>query len=385
MFETSSDLISQLLRDTVAELDIPPDLRAAATREYRRVGNWLAAHADGDAGWVVYPQGSFLLNTVVLPEDRDEYDVDTVCRRELDKRATTQAKLKHEVGGALAGYVGAHRRLPDGPIGQKERNRCWTLRYDRSLRFHLDVLPAIPNLEARPDGILITDRELREWQRSNPLAFAAWFRLQAETEFLTKRARLAEAAHTAPQEIPEWEVKTTLHRVVQVLKLHRNEHFRADLDSRPASILVTTLAALAYRGEQSLYDAMLQTVELMPQYVTRTPTGLWVPNPVEPRENFADRWREHPELARHFFGWLDRLGDDLRDAAANRGIDKVAARLQESFGAQPVEKAVGRLGDAYRRTREAGALTLAPASGLLTTGPGVRVRNHGFYGGSRHP
>src|SRR4051794_22957825 len=159
MFETSSDLISQLLRDTVAELDIPPELRAAATREYGRVGNWLAAHADGDAGWVVYPQGSFLLNTVVLPEGRDEYDVDTVCRRELDKGATTQAKLKHEVGVALAGYVSAHRRQPDGPIGQKERNRCWTLRYDRSLRFHLDVLPAIPNLEAQPDGILITDRE----------------------------------------------------------------------------------------------------------------------------------------------------------------------------------------------------------------------------------
>ena len=81
----------------------------------------------------------------------------------------------------------------------------------------------------------------------------------------------------------------------------------------------------------------------MPEYVTHTPSGLWVPNPVEPREKFADRWRDQPELARHFFGWLDRLGDDLRDAASHRGIDKVAARLQESFGAEPVEKAVGRL------------------------------------------
>src|SRR3954452_2080359 len=157
VFDTSSDLISQLLRDTVAELDISPDLRRAATREYERVGNWLARHADGDAGWVVYPQGSFLLNTVVLPEGRDEYDVDTVCRREIDKRATTQAKLKYEAGGALAGYIDAHRLMPEGPLGQRERNRCWTLRYDRSLRVHLDVLPAIPILEASPDGILITD------------------------------------------------------------------------------------------------------------------------------------------------------------------------------------------------------------------------------------
>lgn len=385
MFETATELISQLLRGTVAELDIPGELRAAATQEYTRVGNWLSAHADHGAGWIVYPQGSFLLNTVVLPAWGDEYDIDTVCRREIDKHATTQTTLKHGVGDALSNYVDGHRQLPDGPIGRKERNRCWTLRYEGSLRFHLDVLPGIPNPETPPDGILITDRELREWQRSNPLAFAAWFKRQTEPEFITKRARLAEAARTPPQAIPEWEVKTTLHRVVQILKVHRNEHFREDLDARPASILVTTLAAHAYRGEQDLYDALLQTVALMPQYLTRTDNGLCAPNPVEPRENFADRWRDQPRLEREFYAWIDRLGEDLRDAASQRGIDKVASRLQESFGAQPVEKAVGRLGDTYQRVREAGALSLAPASGMLSAGRGIPVKDHGFYGGADRP
>src|SRR6266511_3427191 len=109
MFDTTSNLISRLLQDTVAELDIPLPLREAATREYERVGNWLAAHADGGAGWAVHPQGSFLLNTVVLPAGGDEYDVDTVCRREIAKDATTQVKLKHEVGAVLSDYIGAHR------------------------------------------------------------------------------------------------------------------------------------------------------------------------------------------------------------------------------------------------------------------------------------
>lgn len=385
MLDTTSDLISRLLHETVAELDIPLPLREAATREYQRVGNWLAAHADGNAGWVVYPQGSFLLNTVVLPAGSDEYDVDTVCRREIAKEATTQFKLKSEVGDALSAYVEAHRHLPEGPTGRKERNRCWTLRYDRSLRFHLDVLPAIPNPETRPSGILITDRELREWQRSNPLAFAAWFKRQAEAEFVAKRLRLAEAARTEPQAIPEWEVKTTLHRVVQVLKLHRNEHFANDLDARPATVLVTTLAALAYRGEQNLYDGVLQAVDLMPQYVQEGPGGLLVPNPVEPRENFADRWRHRPELATRFFEWLGQLTDDLRDAESRRGLDRVAARLSESFGAPPVEKAVGRLGDSYRQTRETGRLGFATTSGLLSTSAGIPVRNHDFYGDGRGP
>jgi len=381
MLETRSDLISQLLSHTVAELDISPELRAAATAEYERVGNWLAAVADGDAGWVVQPQGSFLLNTVVRPSGSDEYDLDAVCRREIEKHQTTQAKLKYEVGDVLLDYRNAHHDLPDAPTGLKERNRCWTLRYPASLRFHLDVLPAIPNRESPPSGILITDRELHAWQRSDPQAFAAWFKLQAAAEFITKRARLAEAAHTAPEAIPEWEVRTTLHRLVQVLKLHRNEFFRANLDARPASILLTTLAAHAYTRERNLYDAAMQAVELMPQYIERTREGYFVPNPVEPRENFADRWRHEPELARGFFGWLDRLGENLREVGSVQGgVDKVAARLQESLGEQPVAKGAGRLADNYRRTRAVGALTFAPASGMLTTGQGTPVRNHDFYG-----
>lgn len=385
MLDTTSDLISRLLTDTVAELDIPLPLRRAATREYERVGNWLAAYADGDTGWIVHPQGSFLLNTVVLPIDSDEYDVDTVCRREITKESTTQATLKHEVGGVLARYVTAHQDLDDGPLGCTERNRCWTLRYDAALRFHLDVLPGIPNPETPPNGILITDRKLREWQRSNPLAYAAWFKLQAESEFVAKRMRLAEAAHTAPQAIPDWEVKTTLQRVVQVLKVHRNEHFADDLDSRPPSILLTTLAAHAYRGEQNLYDAVLQAVELMPDYVQNGATGLLVPNPVEPRENFADRWRHDPDLADQFFGWLDKLGEDLRDAESRRGLDRVAARLSESFGEQPIEKAIDRLGDLYRRTRETGGLGFTATSGLLSTSGAIPVRNHDFYGDVGEP
>jgi hypothetical protein len=385
MFDTPSALISRLLRDTVAELDIPLELHQAATHEYERVGNWLAANADGLAGWVVHAQGSFLLNTVVLPSGIDEYDVDTVCRREIDKESTTQAKLKHEVGDVLSAYVDAHRHLPNGPKGRKERKRCWTLGYPHSLRFHLDVLPAIPKPDGGPTAILITDRELREWQFSDPLAFAAWFKHQAAAEYVAKRLRLAEAARTAPQQIPEWEVKTTLHRVVQVLKLHRNEYFRNDLDSRPASILITTLAAHAYRGEQDLYDAVLEAVELMPQYVQESPGGVMVPNPVEPRENFADRWRHHPELRARFSDWLEQLGEDLRDAESHRGLDKVAARLSESFGEQPVEKAVGRLGDAYRQTRETGRLGFATTSGLLSTTGAIPVRNHDFYGDGGRP
>lgn len=340
----------------------------------------MACYADGDAGWVVYPQGSFLLNTVVLPFGADEYDVDSVCLREIAKESTTQQRLKDEVGSVLEDYRRAHAHLADGPLVLEPRSRCWTFGYRSSLRFHLDVLPAIPNSEAGQTAILITDRDLHEWQRSDPRGFARWFQSQAATEFEAKRALLAEAAHTEPAAIPSWEVKTTLQRVVQVLKLHRNEYFADDLDARPASIMITTLAALAYQGQQELYDAVLDAAAKMPGHIQEGPNGYSVPNPVEPREDFADRWRRHPEQASRFFAWLAALGEDLREAESSRGLDRVTARLSESFGSGPVEKAAARLGDSYKHAREQGALGFAGATGLLSTAGQTPVRKHDFYG-----
>lgn len=379
-FDSSSQLISRLLAGTVAVLDIPPELRRAATGEYERVGNWLADYVDGDTGWVIFPQGSFLLNTVVLPRGADEYDVDSVCLREMGKEQTSQRRLKYEVGEALEEYRRAHTHLPDGPTVIEERSRCWTNCYPANQRFHLDVLPAIPNLERGGTAILITDRNLHEWQRSDPRAYAAWFADQARAEFLEERLRLAEASRTEPAAIPDWEVRTVLQRVVQVLKVHRNNYFADDLDSRPASILVSTLAAHAYSGERNLYDAVLEAAERMPDFIQQGPHGYSVPNPVEQREDFADRWRRHPDQARRFFEWLSQLGEDLHEAESTRGLDRVASRLQESFGEEPVEKAAEGLGDEYRTAREEGKLGFAASTGVLSTAGAIPVRRHDFYG-----
>ncbi len=103
MLDSTTEIISQLLQGTVETLDIPEDLRVTAVKEYEYVGNWLADHADvGGDGWLVYPQGSFLLGTVVRPYGFDHYDLDAVCRRGIAKESTTQAALKADVAASCA-------------------------------------------------------------------------------------------------------------------------------------------------------------------------------------------------------------------------------------------------------------------------------------------
>lgn len=379
MYDTTANPVSQLLGAAVESLDIPEDLFRAAATEYADVGGWLADRADPNGeGWEVYPQGSFLLGTVVRPQGRDEYDVDLVCRRSIDKQSTTQAALKAEVGDALDAYVGSRDGESGAPDGCDERKRCWTLTYEKA--FHLDVLPAIPDLEGPPTGIMLTDRDLLEWQYSDPKAYAEWFRGRMLEEFRAERHRLAEAARTDPEDIPESLVKTTLQRVVQVLKCHRDLHFADELDQRPASILITTLAAHAYAGEQELYDALLQTVRVMPDYIAYDGQSWSVSNPVQERENFADKWADEPERAERFHRWLAQLDADLREADGLRGLDRIASRLSESFGAGPVEQAARRLGEGYRTERQGGRLGFAPASGVLSGAGQTKVKDHDFYG-----
>ncbi len=379
MFNTTPEMISNLLEGAVEELDIPPELHRVAELEYHRVGSWLADHADtGGEGWRVYPQGSFRLGTVVQPEGSDEYDLDAVCVRALAKDSITQARLKAEIGRVLGRYVSARAGDADGPLEHEERKRCWTLFYRAA--FHLDVLPAIPNPETLPSGILLTDKTLSHWQYSNPTAYASWFKACMSRELVAKRVRLAESQRIPPEQIPISSVKTTLQRVVQVLKTHRNRYFAEDLDSRPASILITTLAAHAYQGERDLDDAVLDTAREMPNHIGYDGNIWLVPNPVEPRENFADKWSAHPELAVAFYGWLERLQEDLQDARESEGIDRAVMRLSESFGERPIAKAAARLGETYRDGRDRGVLKFAAGSGILSASGSIPVRQHSFYG-----
>jgi hypothetical protein len=198
-------------------------------------------------------------------------------------------------------------------------------------------------------------------------------------ELIEKQVRLAEAERVPPEQVPFHTVKTTLQRVVQVLKVHRNRYFADDLDSRPPSILISTLAAHAYEGEALLDQAVLDTVRAMPGLVGYENDRWLVLNPVEPRENFADKWAEKPELATAFYEWLDRLEEDLLTARETEGIDRTVVALSESFG-EPIRKAAAAIADGYRFERERGTLRFSTATGALSLAGELPVRKHGFYG-----
>jgi hypothetical protein len=370
--------ISGLLEKGAASLDLPLDLDEEAVRQYGLVGEFLSDQAE-IADWEIYPQGSVRLGTVVRPIiGSGGFDLDMVCSVHLSRTSTSQADLKQRVGEALDLYLEASRGEDGAPTECKPSRRAWTLYYPSD--FHMDVLPALPDLEAPPTGIILTDKDLRDWQHSDPIAYADWFRGRMQLEFEAKRRALASEMRKSVEQVPEFLVRTTLQRVVQTLKRHRDIYFLGDLDDRPPSILITTLVAQAYRGEDDLLSAVLATAQAIPSHIGTDELGRdCVMSPVAD-ENFADKWNDYPERKHKFRAWLDHVGRDLDEAQGERGLPNVVARLSASFGEEPMVKAAKSLGIETRELRESGKLAVTGAAATLTARAGTTIRPHGFYG-----
>lgn len=383
MTATTMNPLSALLAGAVDLLDIPPHLRDVVIARYQDVGQFLAE--NGGARSSVYPQGSFLLGTAINPPQQTEYDIDLVFRDGMTKDDTSQADLKERVGGMLEAYNDYKIGTDDAPDKFSEKRRCWTLSYSSS-GFHLDVLPAVidNDFTKSQNGILLTDTKLRPWQHANPKDYAIWFRGQSE-EMRRKIAASASAEKVA--DVPNWVVRSTLQRLVQVLKWHCYLDFADDVDNRPPSILITTLAAHAYRGQDDLSNAILEVIDGMPNFITRS-NGRWlVLNPAQPKENFVDKWNEFDTAHRRqkFNGWLRRVQRDIEIAAsaANSGLDVLVDRLSHTFDRKVLEKSAANWARTTVDLREHGKLGIASSTGALVIGSTRPTPPHGFYGRGR--
>jgi len=310
---------NRIIEEIAASIDIPDSAYEKAEARYKDLGAWFGRKEARcfNHNPHVFTQGSFRLGTVIHPVDSDgEYDLDMGCRLRtgLTKANITQQQLKEMVGADLEDY-----RVARGiKQGLESKHRCWRLKYADTLKFHLDTVPSIPETFERRQlikeaivrtnvsadlalrladltGAITDDRKLNyrsidnDWHLSNSEGLAIWFesRMKTATTLMESRARQAKAVKI--DDLPAYRWKSPLQRCVQILKRHRDIEFANDPDGKPASVIITTLAARAYQGEAEIADALNTILSTMGTLVS--PTTPRVPNPVNPAEDFTDRWR----------------------------------------------------------------------------------------------
>lgn len=356
-----SDQLDRFLHAAIEQLDISPADTCRVLTHHRGLGkflsNYWAVHA---APSCIYLQGAMRLGTVTrIIHRNDEYDIDAVFRLDLARPSISQSELRLEIGNVLDEFVYSR---PGGHPWRDEGTRCWTLRYPKrhwaprypNQRFHLHILPALRRPQAKTSNeLLVADRKLVEWRPSNPIDYANWFYDKVKEGSDDPRTVELLIDDVAAFGAPRQAERTTLQRAVQALKRHRDRYFANDLQNRPTSMVVTTLAAMAYSGKSTLLEVLRDIVATMPELVRGEHGGYLIANPVQPEENFADSWAEYPHRPKRFFEWMAQARADLSLLDHNGGMDDVYRVVAKALGEQPAQHAARSI-DAKPKNRKPG-------------------------------
>ena len=363
-----------ILEKILEAIELPESAYEKAEGRYKDIGEWLHRDESSCAQFEpkISPQGSFRLGTANRPSKQEEYDLDMNCNLQvgITKDNVTQAQVKNLVGADLEQYRKARGIQED----LAEKRRCWRLEYADDVSFHMDIVPCIPEeteqrklLEKRmlessnfndslaekvaELAVSITDNsdpqyQLRtpDWRSSNPEGYAQWFESRMRLAESVLNQRMLEAKASI-EELPNFRWKTPLQMVIKLLKRHRDIMFEGDEDSQPISIIITTLAAKAYSGESDLVLAMENILYRMGTFVSDTVPR--VPNPVNPEEDFADKWYspDHRQfrLEENFQRWLIQAQADFEALRSGENVKNILEAAKRGFNVNMEKHHVERM------------------------------------------
>lgn len=266
-----------------------------------------------------------------------------------------------------------------------------------------------------------------EWKQggSNPEGYAQWFDhkktccpeyvqaslKQKEAIFEGTLNKQGQRIFASITDVPDALVRTPLQRAIQILKRHRDSYFKNNSDNKPISMIITTLSARFYNNERDVYSTLVNVIQEITdfaQYLSSDhkyslnvresqnmvddwdgyiPTidkpifklkGEWyIPNPVNPEENFADRWDDKKATA--FFDWLVRLKQDFDLALQQKGFVKIAGVLEPIFGSGPVKNAFIKIGQNARIELDNKLIRTTAKTGSISSKGTINNPKHIFH------
>jgi len=310
--------LSKLFDESENKFTITQTAYDELEKTVKDVGNLF----DDIRGVKTYLQGSFAYGTIIRPyrNDKDgDYDIDLVIE-------FPEAYLSKDAE-CVKGLVGKYLKMSNHGDRLEEGKRCWTLDYSdekyTNVAFHLDVLPSVSAdirnaNELQNTEIKITNRGddgNYSWSSSNPRGYRRWLsdidnrhcnevRMKPSLSVETDLNRVADPVDTTP-----------LRSAIKILKRSRDVFFskRDDSEFSPVSIIITTVVAKIIDSDEMKYNTVAPILDKI-IYNLRSAgpknNGSWaLLNPVDSKENFADRWNYDERYVLAYNQWCSYLID----------------------------------------------------------------------------
>ena len=325
--------IDEKLRLIADEIDLTETEFLAVQSAYKKVGNWLSSpdSATQKYDFLIYPQGSVKIGTVIKPLAKDDYDVDIVCLFQKNYSNLSRKEVKQIVGQRLLENSGYRK------MAEKEHGRCWTLNFNTSPKLHMDILPATPG-EDDGDSVNATKKDDNgnySTLPTNPKGFADWFLFNANKY---QRPKIMTDSFKEP--VPTYPKKSPLQMAVQLVKRHRDNYFlRYPNKTAPASIIINTLMAKTYNGQESLKEILTTCPIHWMEEINGSAGHYYLENPSLPKENFMDKWNnDDVDAPGCFFEWYGSLIRDIGHLVLANNAQAENSILENMFWKGSVEK-----------------------------------------------
>ncbi|MEQ9120664.1 cyclic GMP-AMP synthase DncV-like nucleotidyltransferase [Fulvivirga sp.] len=326
---------------------------------YNAVSEVLKKDEDFFDGLVIeiYAQGSKRIETTVKPINDEDFDLDTVLH-------VYDPYYNHSPEQIYTALVKALEKGGYKDIMEK-KTRCVRLNYKGD--FHMDILPACMPDALEKEMIKIPEKALKDWSSGNPKGYAKWFLVIANSvqeSLLKKYSEILLEAQIETEPLPsEVYEKTPLQRAVQLMKRYRDIYFKSR-DYRVSSIVITTLAAQFYQGENSIFESIDQIVaRIRNGYDDSINSGykFKVLNPVNRNEDFTDSWTDN-----HYQSFYNFISDFYKKwQSLKRSFEFSKNDYIELFGEGIYKKS---LNEQFMCFSQSTSSTLVKSSSLITGG-----------------
>lgn len=327
--------LEDLLARMAEAIQLDSTRREKMEDTYHAIENVLDSDEQffGDIRFELYPQGSVSLGTTVKPIGKNEFDLDIVVHIKADYQDFTPIEVYNQLKRVLLDS-GNHKDLVE------LKNRCVRLNYAGD--FHMDILPGIQESNYDENRLVVPDRELGDWTSSNPRGFSSWFLSKNNAVIQTYLEKAYAQAELPPDDFAK---KKPLQRSVQLVKMYRDQYFENNHSKSTSSIILTTIFAEYYQGEDSIFSTIENIINKIKVDISSreiTNQRIVVLNPVNNQEDFSEKWDsdKEPELYLEFKKFINHLDIEWQKLKDENGHYQSDSIIKGLFGEALYERGI---------------------------------------------